>query len=267
MRDFSIDDSISQLLIAQRLLSDVSGRLIREADDAALEASRRNPLDHQQVPILFCRYTSSLESLISQGNKYGTIYADPPWPSERDVEAGSFFRRKPISVEALAALPVRELAAPSCHLHIWTTDQFLLDARQMIETWGFTYKGSLVWIKPQLGDGDYWRVSHEYLLLGVRGDAIFTDYRPRSWFCQASFTLSDSKPFAVKALVERVSPGPRLTLFANGQNQGWTGWGEPIPSNDFDDDDEDDIQVPAPMLIQEAAAADAPLIVDAARKN
>ena len=34
---------------------------------------------------------------------------------------------------------------------------------------------------PQIGIGNYWRVSHEFLLLGVRGQLTFQDKGVRSW--------------------------------------------------------------------------------------
>ena len=258
MRDFSLDDSLSQLLIAQRMLSDIFARIVREADDAALDG---RPKPQEPEPRLYCRYTSSLETLIGEGKQYGTIYAEPPWPCELSPPLGSFYYRKQMSVEALAALPIRQLAAPSSHLHLWTTDQRLLHAIQVLEAWGFNYAGSLVWIKPHLGAGDHWRVCHEYLLLGTRGNAPFVDYRPRSWLFEAPHSMSPAcKPLGIRSLIERVSPGPRLRLFVQRQTEGWTSWGEPFESNYSDDDDdfgkedEDDTGIEPPVFFQEATA-------------
>jgi N6-adenosine-specific RNA methylase IME4 len=45
-----------------------------------------------------------------------------------------------MSLEALAALPVRDLASPNgCHLFIWTSGPFLLNALRLIDAWGFKY--------------------------------------------------------------------------------------------------------------------------------
>jgi hypothetical protein len=37
------------------------------------------------------------------------------------------------------------------------------------------------WVKPELGCGNYWRVSHEFLLLVVRGNLPFADHCQKSW--------------------------------------------------------------------------------------
>ena len=115
-------DMMSQLLVAQRMLSDVSARLVREADEPERHAARRE--DPPGIPF---GYTNSLEDLIQSGRQFGTIYADPPWPRTEPAIEQPIFRRPPMSVDAIASLPIRQLAAPSSHLHIWTTDQFLRD--------------------------------------------------------------------------------------------------------------------------------------------
>ena len=124
------DDIVAQLLVAQRTLSDLSTRLVRETDEPAREAARRE----DPTPRSF-GYTNSLEGLIQSGKQYGTIYAEPPWPC--DELPTQQRRRRKLPVDAIAALPIGQLAAPSSHLHIWTTDRFLRDAMQIIEAWGF----------------------------------------------------------------------------------------------------------------------------------
>ena len=54
------------------------------------------------------------------------------------------------------------------HLHLWAPAPLLEDALHVLRAWGFHYKSCFVWTKDQLGMGNYWRVSHELLLLGVR---------------------------------------------------------------------------------------------------
>ena len=91
------------------------------------------------------------------------------------------------------------------------------------------YKSCLIWIKPQLGMGNYWRVSHEYLLLGVRGNLPFRDHTCRSWHLDRR-TLHSRKPFAFRELIERVSPGPYLELYGREEqpNSGWTVYGNQV---------------------------------------
>jgi len=81
---------------------------------------------------------------------YGVITADPAshfssytaiqsqnWSSRRDNER----HYKTMLLEALAALPVRDLASPNgCHLFIWTSGPFLLNALRLIDAWGFKFR-------------------------------------------------------------------------------------------------------------------------------
>src|SRR5262249_23575114 len=150
---------------------------------------------------------------IQEGRTFGTIYADPPWLySNQGTRAATSRHYSGLTVEELCALPVGKLAAPDAHLHLWTTNGFLFEAPKLFAAWGFEFRSSFVWVKPQIGIGNYWRNSHEFLLTAVRGDAkSFRNRNLRSWLeCRRG--PHSAKPEAVRALVERASPGPRLEL-------------------------------------------------------
>ena len=105
-----------------------------------------------------------LSSLIHAGLKYSTIYADPPWRYTNVASrAAAENHYSTLSIDEICGVPVESLAENFAHLHLWTTNAFLREAFEVIEAWGFQYKSCLIWIKPQLGMGNYWRVSHEYL--------------------------------------------------------------------------------------------------------
>lgn len=179
------------------------------------------------------RRVERLETLIEQNHTFGTIYADPPWPYENSASRGAAENHyRTLRVDAIAAFPVASLAAERAHLHLWTTNAFLFEAERVMEAWGFDYKSCLIWIKPQLGNGNYWRVSHEFLLLGVRGGLTFTDKAQQSWIC-AERSQHSAKPAIFRKLIERVSPGPRLELFARRQAEGWTVWGDQVQPDLF----------------------------------
>lgn len=177
---------------------------------------------------------AELRSLIGQGRTFGTIYADPPWKYGNQATRSATDNHYPtMSVEEIAALPVKELAAEDCHLHLWTTNAFLFDCKQIMEAWGFEYKSTFVWVKPSMGIGNYWRVSHEFLLLGVRGSAPFLDHSQMSW-ARLDRTKHSEKPEAVRRMIELVSPAPRLELFGRRVAGGWTVWGNEIKRTMFD---------------------------------
>jgi N6-adenosine-specific RNA methylase IME4 len=171
-----------------------------------------------------------LDRLVQSGARFSTIYADPPWPYTNTAARGAAENHyRTLSLAQIRSEPVRALAAEAAHLHLWTTNAFLSEAFEVIRAWGFRYKSCLVWIKPQLGMGNYWRVSHEFLLLGVRGNLRFQDHKCRSW--QSAYrTIHSRKPFLFRKLIERVSPGPYLELYGREEQPdcGWTVYGNQV---------------------------------------
>lgn len=174
----------------------------------------------------------SLAELKREGVRFGTIYADPPWAYNNEATRGAATDHYPtMSVEALCQLPVAELAATDCHLHLWTTNAFLFDSLRVLEAWGFEYKSACIWVKPQMGLGNYWRVSHEFCLLGVRGSAPFASHDLMSWF-QADRLAHSEKPPEMRARIEAVSQAPYLELFARRLTPGWTSLGNECEASD-----------------------------------
>lgn len=173
---------------------------------------------------------SSLKELIAAGRKFPTIYADPPWPYANEASRGAAVNHYPVlSLDDIRQEPVGELAADNAHLHLWTTNGFLREALDLIDAWGFTYKSCFVWLKPDLGCGNYWRVSHEFLLLGVRGRLRFRDRTLPSWLIAPRMEHS-RKPGRVRLLIERVSPGPYLELYGRSEipDADWTVYGNQV---------------------------------------
>jgi N6-adenosine-specific RNA methylase IME4 len=174
-----------------------------------------------------------LEDLVDDGVKFGTIYADPPWRYGNQATraaTGNHYAGKTIS--EICELPIADIVADSAHLHLWTTNGFLFEAREIIEAWGFEYKSCLVWCKPQMGIGNYWRVSHEFMLLGVRGSCRFQKKDKMSWL-EIPRGKHSAKPEKIRHIIEEVSPGPRLELYARSTAPGWHSWGNQIENTLF----------------------------------
>jgi N6-adenosine-specific RNA methylase IME4 len=173
--------------------------------------------------------TDDLRALIASGEKFGTIYADPPWVYDNQgTRAATGNHYGGLTVDELCALPVADLAADDAHLHLWTTNAFLFDCARIFEAWGFEFRSTFVWVKPQMGIGNYWRNSHEFLLTGIRGDAKrFNDHSLKSWI-ECDRSRHSEKPFVVRDYIRRASPGPYLEMFARTPADGWTCWGNEI---------------------------------------
>ena len=179
------------------------------------------------------RVVTGLDDLVVQGTKFGTIYADPPWPYVNQATRAATGNHYPtMPLREICGLPVARIVAEHAHLHLWVTDAFLQEAFSVIEAWGFKYAySSFIWVKPHLGLGNYWRRSHELLLLGVRGNLPFRDKGQRSWQ-EHDRTGHSKKPEIVRQIIEKVSPGPYLEMFSRTAptNSAWTAYGNQIPT-------------------------------------
>lgn len=159
---------------------------------------------------------------------YSTIYADPPWSySNKATRSAASGQYDTMPVDDICRLPVADLAAENAHLHLWTTNAFLFEARRVMEAWGFTYKSVFVWAKPQMGIGNYWRVSHEFMLFGMKGKLPFQSRRLKSW-AAINRTKHSRKPDEVRQMIEEASPGPRIELFAREQFRDWDVFGNEV---------------------------------------
>lgn len=179
---------------------------------------------------------ADLDRLVTEGHKFGTIYADPPWSyGNQGTRSATDNHYETMTLEEIAALPVAELAAEQCHLHLWTTNAFLHDSFHLFEQWGFDFKSLLVWDKDKFGIGNYWRLQTEYLLLGVKGGLTFLNHSQPN-IVRGARTRHSAKPEQVRRMIEKVSPGPRLEMFARRISEGWVAWGNEIERTMFDSD-------------------------------
>ena len=170
-----------------------------------------------------------LEDLAARSG-FGTIYIDPPWTYRKKKKKGAASNHyRTMKLEEIVRIPVYKLANPRSHLHLWTTTTFLKRGLWLLDKWGFEYKGMFVWCKSSLGLGYYWRVSHEMLLLGVRGKMSFHHKGMKSWMCLTRGRHSE-KPDVIREMIEKVSPPPRIELFARKATEGWTVFGDEIDS-------------------------------------
>ncbi len=165
---------------------------------------------------------------------YRTIVADPPWRYSNGTvpQGGVEHQYGTMAPEDIIALPVAGLAAPDAHLYLWVTNLHLREGRpfEILDAWGFRYVTLLTWHKlGPIGLGYYFRGETEHVLFGVKGRSpIEPRLRERNHFA-ASKGRHSEKPDRFYELVERVSPGPYLELFARRRRYGWDVWGNEAP--------------------------------------
>jgi N6-adenosine-specific RNA methylase IME4 len=172
---------------------------------------------------------SDFSEIVKMGVKFGTVYADPPWRYSNQGTRGSTDDHYDgtMSVDEICAMPIGEITEDKSHLHLWTTNAFLFETQKILEAWGFEYKSTFVWVKPQMGMGNYWRNSHELMITGVKGGLTADSKAEMSWVeCRRG--RHSSKPQQVRESIMRLSPGPYLELFGRREIQDWVVFGNQI---------------------------------------
>lgn len=180
-------------------------------------------------------------------NGYGVIESDPAWGwVSYGGKASAPHRTEDapypvMTLDEMKALPVADLAAKNCLLHMWVIGSHLDQALELGRHWGFTYKSDgLVWVKTgkhdpavrPIGMGKWVRKQVEYGLLFSRGKPSRTDAGVR----QLIETDDDQvlygprrehsrKPDDRYERLERLAAGPYLEMFARHERPNWSVWG------------------------------------------
>jgi N6-adenosine-specific RNA methylase IME4 len=173
---------------------------------------------------------------------FPTIVADPPWRVDTgepmwDTVASrghDDLEYDRMDAEAISGLSdadgrsVKELFAPDAHLYLWTTNAHLERAFSVARSWGFKVSPGtiLVWCKTPrgVGLGDAYRLTTEFVVFCRRGNLPTADIIDTTWF-QWPRGKHSAKPDGFYEMVERVSPGPYIDLFARRQRPRWEAWG------------------------------------------
>lgn len=134
-----------------------------------------------------------------------------------------------MTLDAIRELGVESLAEDNAHLYIWTTNRHLHEAFHVAQEWGFRHAQTLVWAKQPLGSflGGAYGANVEFILFCRRGTLATKARIPTSWFDwpRVGAGSHSRKPEAFLDIVESVSAGPYLELFARRQRLGWDTWG------------------------------------------
>jgi N6-adenosine-specific RNA methylase IME4 len=154
---------------------------------------------------------------------FDLIYADPPWALGSSVE--QHYPTMPTAEIAALNIP----AAVSAALFVWEVTGMRADSMTVIDSWGFTFKGEFVWVKPSIGPGNYVLNRHEKLLIATRGN-FPTPLQCFDSVVDAPRGRHSEKPKVFYELIERMYPSAtRLELFARGKPRpGWTFWGNEV---------------------------------------
>lgn len=183
-----------------------------------------------------------------------TVVADPPW-SYRDRVNASRVRGVKVAnygmgadkirgrrgaegyypvmeTDDILSMSVKSCVAQNAHLYLWCTNAFVEQAHQIARGWGFEPRTLLTWVKQGIGMGYFFRNNTEHVVFAVRG-SLRTKRRdmPTALHMPKS-RVHSQKPALFYSLVEEMSPGPYLELFARKTRPGWMQWGNQVGALD-----------------------------------
>jgi len=192
---------------------------------------------------------------------YRCIMADPPWKYNDRLRMEPGIKRSAedvyktvMTTDEICALangddvrgPIRIMGQPIADdavLGLWTTNPFLLngDALRVCAAWGFTPKQLFTWVKGgveedsiigALGMGHYFRVDTEHLILATRGRPQVLRHDLRNYVFAIEKGEHSAKPDEVAVMLETLTPGPYLELFARKPREGWDVVGDEVDKRD-----------------------------------
>lgn len=173
--------------------------------------------------------------------KYKTIYADPPWQICTGGKGGwgtpqNHYAVMPVAQIAKELEWVKDVTDDQCHLYMWVVGNKIEDALLLIKQLGFTYITNLCWVKDRIGMGQYFRGQHELLFFCRKGKPLPYKYVDGKKVTVSSVVVHERtehsrKPHKFYEIIESVSYGPYLELFARNTRDGWDSWGNEVESS------------------------------------
>lgn len=175
-------------------------------------------------------------------DKYSIILADPPWSykcwNKKDQGRTANSHYNVMTTEDIKALPVSEIATDNAVLFVWITFPPLIQALEVIQSWGFTYKtNAFTWVKRNKkrtdtwswGMGHYTRANAELCLVATKGKKLQRLSRSVHSVIDTPIEGHSKKPDIVRdRIVELFGDLPRIELFARQKTEGWDCLGNEI---------------------------------------
>mgnify|MGYP005758026653 FL=1 len=172
-------------------------------------------------------------------NKYGIIYADPPWrydnPKNNDPAMGGI-TYPTMSLEDICNMPIHNIASKNCILFLWATMPKLREALEVIKAWGFNYKTcAFCWVKQNpSGNGIYSGLGHwtngnaELCLLATKGAPKRVSKNVKQIVLAPRGRHSAKPPEVRNRIVQLIGDISRIELFAREEPEGWDCFGNEI---------------------------------------
>lgn len=180
--------------------------------------------------LVYCQYCNG-----NGTRKYKVLYCDPPWKFKDKLpgkKRGAIKHYKCLTIDELKSFPIPE-TENDAYLFMWRVASMQQEALDLVKAWGFEVKSEIVWDKitkkgkPHFGMGRHVRASHEVCLVCVKGKIKPKSKSVRSRF-EAVVRKHSQKPDEMYDIIEQLSDGPYVELFARQRWQGWDSYGNEL---------------------------------------
>mgnify|MGYP000919112909 CR=1 FL=1 len=147
---------------------------------------------------------------------YQHIVMDPPWNYNTEYRPDSGFGRVACPYPLMSFEELSQIEIPADKdsvLWLWTTHQFIWEAKELMKLWGFEYKAILVWNKEKMGIGSWLRMQCEFCLVGIKGKPMWTAHNLRDIITEPRREHS-RKPDQFYTMIEENFSGRFLDYFS-----------------------------------------------------
>jgi N6-adenosine-specific RNA methylase IME4 len=180
-----------------------------------------------------------VKGLESVFGKYRTIYLDPPWPYDRRPlgrrDLADIYEGGVMGLEDICSLPISRLGHEEGYVvFLWCPWPKIRDGfhRKVLEAWELQWTSEFVWDKISMGMGRWLRKQTELLLVALPKDR--PRIRPlrlnqRDIIADRRRKGHSKKPHVFRHIIESLTPGPRIELFARVHPPAWDVWGHEAP--------------------------------------
>ena len=172
--------------------------------------------------------------------KYNTIVIDPAW----EISLSGKVNRRPnraeklpyktMSLQEIKEIPIDKIANVGCHVYCWTTNKMLKDTFDVLKSWGVNFHLTMVMVKPNgMCPCFGYKFATEFVLFGFYGKPMqkFQKIGELNWFKAFNKAGQHSvKPDEFYRIVEKMSPTPRIDIFARQRRRDWDVFGDEVPS-------------------------------------
>jgi len=171
--------------------------------------------------------------------KYNTIVIDPAW--NLNLTGGFNLREnratelpyKTMTLEDIKNFPIENFANQGAHIYLWTTNSFLRQAFEVLDSWKVKFHLVLVYAKPSfIAPVLAYQFATEFCLLGFYGSPMqkFSGKIKLNWFKSHGKAGQHSrKPDESYNLIRDMSPEPRIDIFSRRVIAGFDSWGDEAP--------------------------------------